>query len=123
MRPMCPHPSGQDIHGFHRGFPGRCDVWTVKVHRGCPNFLAPGWAWRWGFSVLPLIDLDQIISRHVLPIYPLVMGWGIALPSDQVLQRLVATEDPFAEDLFDFPFFFSFDDVRRGFEEVLTVFH
>jgi len=29
----------------------------------------------------------------------------------------------FREDLFNFPFFFSFNDIRRGFEEVLSMFH
>src|SRR5712672_3670850 len=121
---MCPRPSGQDVHGFHRGFPGRCDFWTVKVHCGCPNPFTPGWAWHRGVVwVLPLVDPDEIISGHVLPIYPLVMGWGIALPSDQELQLLAATEDLFGEDLFHFPFFFSFYDVRRGFKEVFAVFH
>src|SRR5712672_781447 len=126
---MCflgPSPSCQEVRvrGFHRGFPGRCNVWTVKVHRGCPNPFALGWVWHRGIVlVLPLVDPDQIISGHVLPVYPLVMGQGIALPSDQELQLLAATKDPFAKDLFHFPFFFSFDDVRRGFEEVLSVFH
>src|SRR5712672_3341844 len=124
MCPMCPHPSGQDICRFHRGFPGRCDIWTIKVHRGCPNPLAPGWAWHRGVVwVLPLEDPNQIISGHVLPIYPQVMGRGIALPSDQELQLLAATEDPFAKDLFHFPFFFSFYDVGRRLEEVFAVFH
>jgi len=121
---MCPHPSGRDIRGFHRGLPGRCDVWTIKVHRGCPNLLAPGWALHRGVVwVLSLEDPDKIISGHVFPIYPLVMGRGVALPSDQELQLLAATKDPFSEDLFHFPFFFSFYDVRRGFEEVFAVFH
>jgi len=46
------------------------------------------------------------------------MGRGIALPSDQELQLLAATKDPLVKDLFYFPFFFSFDDVGRRFEEV-----
>src|SRR5712671_1321956 len=124
MRPVCPHLCSRDVHGFHRGFPGRRDIWTVKVHRGCPNPFAPGWALRRSVVwVLPLEDPDKIISGHVLLIYPLVMGWGIALPSDQELQLLAATKDPFAKDLFNFPLFFSFDDVRRGFKEVFAVFH
>src|SRR5712672_2089775 len=124
MRPVRPRLSGRDVRGFHRGFPGRCDLWTIKVHRGCPNPLAPGWALHRGVMwVLPLEDPDEIISGHVFPIYPLVMGWGIALPSDQELQLLAATKDPFVQDLFHFPFFFSFDDVGRRFEEVFAVFH
>jgi len=43
------------------------------------------------------------------------MGRGVALPSDQELQLLAATKDPFVQDLFDFPFLFSFDNVGRGF--------
>src|SRR5712675_1132571 len=117
MHPMCPRPSGRDIRGFHRGLPGRCDVWTVKVHRGCPNPFAPCWALRQGIVwVLPLIDPDEVISGHVRPIYPLVMGRGIAPPSDQEWQLFPATEDLFAKDLFNLPLLFSFDDVRRGFE-------
>src|SRR5712671_6825401 len=73
--------------------------------------------------VLLLVDPDEIISGHVFPVYPLVMGRGIALPSDQELQLLAATKDPFAEDLFHFPFFFSFYDVRRRLKEVFAVFH
>jgi len=73
--------------------------------------------------VLPLEDPNQIISGHVLLIYPLVMGRGIALPSDQELQLLAATKDPFVKDLFHFPFFFSFYDVRRRFEEIFAMFH
>src|SRR5712672_981423 len=124
MCPVCPRPSGQDVHGFLRGFPGRCDVRTIKVHRGCPNPLAPGWALhRSVVWVFPLEDPNEIISGHVLFVYPLVMGRGIALPSDQELQLLAATKDPFVQDLFNFPLLFSFDDVGRGFEEVFTVFH
>src|SRR5712671_7666343 len=121
---MCPRLSGRDIRRFHRGFLGRCDVWTVKVHRGCPNPLAPGWVWHRGVVwVFLLVDPDQIVSGHVLSIDPLVMGQGIALPSDQELQLLAATEDPFSKDLFHFPFFFSFYDVGRRLKEVLSVFH
>src|SRR5712672_268468 len=124
MRPMCLCPSGRVIRGFHRGFLGRRDIWTVKVHCGCPNPFAPGWALHRGIVwVLPLEDPDEIISSHVLPIYPLVMGWGIALPSDQELQLLAATKDPFVQDLFHFPFFLSFYDVGRRLEEVFAVFH
>jgi len=121
---MCLCPSGRDIRGFLRGFPGRCDVWTIEVHRGCPNPLAPGWALhRSVVWVLSLEDPDKIISGHVFPIYPLVMGQRVALPSDQELQLLAATKDPFVQDLFDFPLLFSFDDVGRGFQEVFAVFH
>src|SRR5712672_110508 len=124
MCPVCPRPSGRDVRGFLRNFPGRCNVWTVKVNRGCPNPLAPGWALHRGVVwVFPLEDPNQIISGHVLLVYPLVMGRGIALPSDQELQLLAATKDPFVQDLFDFPLFFSFDDVGRGLKEVFTVFH
>src|SRR5882757_1296100 len=124
MRPMCPCPSGRNVSGFLRGFPGRCDVWTVKVHRGCPNLFAPGWALHRGVMwVFPLEDPNQIISGHILLVYPLVMGQRVALPSDQELQLLAATEDPFVQDLFDFPLLFSFDDVGRGFQEVFTMFH
>src|SRR5882672_7114100 len=124
MRPVCPRPSGQDVRGFYRGFLGQCDVWTVKVHHGCPNPLAPGWAWHWGVVwVLSLEDPNKIISGHVLPVYPLVMGRGIALPSDQELQLLAVTEDLFAKDLFYFPLLFSFYNVRGGFEEVFAMFH
>jgi len=74
-------------------------------------------------SILPLVDLDQIVGGHVLLVNPLVVGRRVALPSDQVLQSFSSPEVTLLEDLFDFPFFFSFDDVRRGFEEVLSVFH
>src|SRR5712672_511921 len=126
---MCflgPSPSCQDVHvrGLHRGFPGRCNVRTVKVHRGCPNLFAPGWALHRGIVwVLSLEGPNQIISGHVLLVYPLVMGRGIALPSDQELQLLAATKDPFVQDLLYFPLFFSLDDVGRRFKEVLSVFH
>src|SRR5712672_2575180 len=73
--------------------------------------------------VLPLKDPNQVVSSHVLLVYPLVMGRRVALPSDQELQLLAATKDPFVQDLFDFPLLFSFDDVGRWFQEVFAVFH
>ena len=47
------------------------------------------------------------------------MSRGVALPSDQVL--LFSTIGLMSDDLLDFPFWFTIDKVRQGFQEVRAV--
>jgi hypothetical protein len=47
------------------------------------------------------------------------MSWGVSFPSDQILLLFVVC--PIAENLFDFPLWLSFYEVRWGFQEVWAV--
>jgi hypothetical protein len=49
------------------------------------------------------------------------MGRGVALPSDEVLELSLSAEVPCFENLFHFPFWFSFYDVWWWFDEVGSV--
>jgi hypothetical protein len=49
------------------------------------------------------------------------MHLGISFPSDAVLELLFAPKSPHSYHAFYFPFFFSFDKVRRWFREVLAM--
>jgi hypothetical protein len=49
------------------------------------------------------------------------MGRGVALPSDEVLEFLLASEVLCFENLFHFPFRFSFDDVWWWFDKIWSV--
>src|SRR5712671_3126837 len=78
---------------------------------------------RWAlFSVLPFVYLYEFVGRDVGLVDPLIMSGWVVLPSYEVLYFLSSAEVAFAEDLFNFPFFFSFDQFRWRFQEICSVF-
>ena len=49
------------------------------------------------------------------------MRWGVALPSHEVLLLLPTAKRPLLENAFDFPFWFSFQNIRRWFDKIWAV--
>ena len=74
-----------------------------------------------GPLLMVLVVLNQIISMQVLNWLPGIVTVRIAPPFDQILQLLLATKISMHEDCFDFPFFFSLNEVRRGSHIIRTV--
>jgi len=59
---------------------------------------------------------------EIAAVDPLVVGGRVAFPPHQILKFSSSAEVAFAKDLFHFPFFLSFDDFGRRFEEVRAMF-
>src|SRR5712671_203909 len=78
---------------------------------------------RWAlFSVFSFVYLHEFVGRDVGLVDPLIVSGRVVLPSYEILQFLSSAEVALSEDLFDFPFFFSFDQFGGRFEEVCSVF-
>src|SRR5712672_3850211 len=78
---------------------------------------------RWAlFSVFSFVYLHEFVGRDVGLVDPLVVRGRVVLPSYEILQFLSSAEVALSEDLFDFPFFFSFDQFRWRFQKVCSVF-
>jgi len=81
----------------------------------------------WG-SYTPSRDLfgivfgDEFVGVEVPLIDPLVVRWRVAFPPHQVLDLSSSAEVAFSKDLFNLPLFLPFDDFRRWFDEVRTMF-
>jgi hypothetical protein len=59
--------------------------------------------------------LYKVRGVDVISWLPCVMCFGVSLPSNLILEYLVAPEVPYAYNAFYFLFFFSIDKVRWGF--------
>jgi hypothetical protein len=78
------------------------------------------WLWSWLIPQFPqFVVSNEFGGVYSWLIFPWVMGWGIAFPSDKVL--LLFLVNPISEDHFNFPFWFAFYKVRWRFQEVRAV--
>ena len=65
----------------------------------------------------------EVRGMDVVSWLPGVMCFGVSLPPESILEFLVAPKMPHGYNAFDFPFFFSIDQVRWWFSEVAAMFH
>jgi len=63
--------------------------------------------------ILLVIGFNELWSMDLVSWLPGIVHFGIALPFDQVLEGLRPSRMSVINDLFDFVFFFSFDEVWR----------
>src|SRR6266403_683902 len=61
-----------------------------------------------------LIMLDEIRGMDLISWFPCVVTFGISFPCDQILKSFRASELSVCDDSFDFVFFFSVKQLRRG---------
>ena len=71
--------------------------------------------------VVVLKRFDEVWGVHIFFIDPLIVCWGVSLPSYEVLSLFPSSVEACVSYLLHFPFFFSVDDIRRRFKEVGTV--
>ncbi len=65
-----------------------------------------------------LIMLDKFRGMDLVSWFPCVVAFGISLPFDKILKPFRPSELSVCDDLFDFVFFFSINEVRRWLGEV-----
>ena len=62
-----------------------------------------------------------MIGEHIAVVFPSIVGLGVTLPLDQVLESSPSPKIAVIPDGLDFIFFFSVDDVWGGSREVSPV--
>jgi hypothetical protein len=62
--------------------------------------------------MLPVVGIQQLWSEHLTFWFPGVIGCGIALPSDQVLQFMPLAKEAMPHDGLNFIFCLAFDHLR-----------
>ena len=68
-----------------------------------------------------MILTDQLFGEHITVVFPGVVGLGISLPLDQVLEYSPSPESSMISDGLDLIFLFSVDDVWGWSREVGSV--